>query len=110
MPPDRTLSNCATNYETELQRTGWICIGQGGGVRVYHRTGDPEVIKVSDGNFCYARDLSRMVRAPMGGLVAPRSAGWPSLALPERGAAHEVRCRRPARAGRRWQRGRGTRR
>jgi hypothetical protein len=52
-PPDPALSNSAQGYEAELQIAGWKLIGQGVGGRVYHRVGDLEVIKVSDGDFCY---------------------------------------------------------
>jgi hypothetical protein len=52
-PPDPNLSGTAVAYCCALTTAGWTCIGEGVGGRVFHRAGDDQVIKVSDGDRCY---------------------------------------------------------
>jgi hypothetical protein len=64
-PPDPALSPSAVHYAQTLMDAGWICIGAGVGGEVFHRQGDPDVIKVSDGDECYVSFAAYAQANPM---------------------------------------------
>ncbi len=52
-PPAPNLYLSAVSYHAALLSAGWVLIGQGVGGKVFHRAGDVEVVKVSEGDNCY---------------------------------------------------------
>lgn len=53
MPPNPAPYPTPVSYERALENAGWSRIGEGVGGRVYHRDGDPKVIKVVENDACY---------------------------------------------------------